>query len=83
VSEGFYYLRRTELTSQVSMTDKTETSESSTITDSRLRLVYIAGIALNILALVSAVRAGELFISVTFVLILVYLCVRYWTTLAS
>jgi len=65
------------------MTDKTETSESSTITDRRLRLVYIAGIALNILALVSAVRAGELFISVTFVLILVYLCVRYWTTLAS
>lgn len=65
------------------MTEKTETSEPSPSTDNRLRLLYIAGIALNTVALASAVSAGELVISATFVLILVYLCFRYWTTVRS
>jgi hypothetical protein len=65
------------------MTERTEESESSAVTGSRLRLLYVAGIALNTIALASAVRAGELVISATFVLILVYLCVRYWTTVRS
>jgi hypothetical protein len=69
--------------SQFLMTEKTEASESSVLTDNRLRLVYIAGITLNMFALLSAVRAGEPLIAVTFVFVLVYLCFRYWTTLTS
>ncbi|RDZ55752.1 hypothetical protein C5B91_19910 [Haloferax sp. Atlit-10N] len=65
------------------MTEKTETSESSPLTDSRLRLLYIAGIALNVIALAAAVGAGELLFAVTFVFVLVYLCFRYWITIAS
>jgi Flp pilus assembly protein TadB len=65
------------------MTEKTETSDSSAVTDSRLRLLYVAGIALNVIALASAVRAGELLIAVTFVVVLAYLCFRYWTTRTS
>jgi hypothetical protein len=65
------------------MTEKTEPSESSPVTDSRLRLVYVAGIALNVIALVSAATAGELLVAGTFVLILAYLCFRYWTTFVS
>jgi hypothetical protein len=63
------------------MTEKTEMSESSPLTDSRLRLLYIAGIALNVIALAAAVRAGELLFAVTFVFVLVYLCFRYWITI--
>ena len=65
------------------MTEKAETSESSPLTDSRLRLLYIAGIALNVIALAAAVRAGELLFAVTFVFVLVYLCFRYWISIAS
>lgn len=65
------------------MDEQTEDSDSSPVTDSRLRLVYVAGIALNIVALASAVMAGELLFGGTFVLVLVYLCFRYWTTLVS
>jgi hypothetical protein len=65
------------------MTEQTETSDSSAVPDNWLRLVYIAGIALNVIALSSAVRAGERLIAVTFVFVLAYLCVRYWTTRTS
>lgn len=58
-------------------------SESSPLTNSRLRLLYIAGIALNVIALATAVTAGELLVAVTFVVVLVYLCFRYWMTRAS
>lgn len=64
------------------MTQDGEASESSPLTDNRLRLLYTAGIAFNVIALVSAVRAGELLFAVTFVFVLAYLCFRYWITLA-
>lgn len=63
------------------MTEETEMTDSSLLTDNRLRLLYIAGFALNVIALAAAVRAGELLFAVTFVFVLVYLCVRYWMTL--
>jgi hypothetical protein len=65
------------------MTEKPETSDSSPLTESRLRLIYVAGVALNVVALATAVRAGELLVAVTFVFVLLYLCVRYWLTLRS
>lgn len=65
------------------MTEKTEMTELIPLTDSRLRLLYIAGIALNVIALAAAVRANELLVAVTFVFVLVYLCFRYWIILAS
>jgi hypothetical protein len=45
---------------------------------SRVKLVYVAGLALNILALVAAATAGELLMAVTFGVVIVYLCFRYW-----
>ena len=65
------------------MTEKTETPGSSPVTDSRLRLVYVAGIALNVVALASAALAGELLFAGTFVFVLAYLCFRYWMTFVS
>lgn len=50
---------------------------------SRLRLVYIAGIALNVVALVAAAFAGDWLISATFGVIIAYLCVRYWMLATS
>ncbi len=65
------------------MSDNTETTESSILTDSRLRFVYIAGIALNVVALAVAAAAGELVIAVTFGFIIFYLGVRYWWIVTS
>lgn len=53
------------------------------MTGSRLRLVYIAGIALNVVALVAAAFAGDWLISATFGVIIAYLCVRYWMLATS
>lgn len=50
----------------------------SPMTGSRLRLVYVGGIALNVVALVAAAIAGDWLISVTFGVVIVYLCFRYW-----
>jgi hypothetical protein len=55
----------------------------SLIKDSRLRLVYVAGIALNLVALSGAVMAGERLFAVTFGIIIVYLSVRYRMTITS
>jgi hypothetical protein len=63
--------------------EKTEASESSPLTDSRLRLVYVAGIALNVVALSGAVMAGEWLFAVTFGIVIVYLCFRYWLIVSS
>jgi len=63
--------------------ENTEKSESSPMTDSRLRLVYVAGIALNVVALSGAVMAGEWLFAVTFGVILVYLFIRYWMVATS
>lgn len=50
---------------------------------SRLQLVYIAGIALNVVALVAAALAGDWLISATFGVVIAYLCFRYWTVTMS
>jgi len=66
------------------MTEKgTEASESSPLTDSRLRLVYVAGIAFNVVALSAAAAAQEWLFAVTFGVIIVYLGVRYWMVATS
>jgi len=65
------------------MTEETETSDSSLLTDSRLRVVYVAGIALNTIALTTATTAGEWLIAVTFGFIIAYLCFRYWMIVTS
>jgi hypothetical protein len=62
------------------MDEDTEASGSSPITDGRLRLVYVAGIALNLVALYGAARAGEWLFAVTFGFIIAYICFRYWMT---
>ena len=61
----------------------TEASGPSPITDSRLRLVYVAGIALNLVALSGAVMADEWLFAVTFGVVIVYLGVRYWMVVTS
>jgi len=61
----------------------TEETELSPLTDSRLRLVYVAGIALNVVALTAAASAGEWPIAVTFGVVIVYLCFRLWMVATS
>ena len=66
------------------MTEKdVETSRSSLIRDSRLRLAYVAGIALNLVALSGALMEGEWLFGVTFGVIIAYLCIRYWMVVTS
>ena len=60
------------------MGEETDDLRSSRLTDSRLRLVYVAGLALNVFALAAAASAGETLVAVTFGVVIVYLCVRYW-----
>lgn len=50
---------------------------------SRLQLVYVAGIALNVVALVAAALAGDWLFSATFGFVIVYLCFRYWMVATS
>ena len=57
-----------------------DTSEGSLLTDSRLRLAYVVGIALNLVALYGAATAGEWLFAVTFGVIILYLLVRYRMT---
>lgn len=64
------------------MTEK-DTEASSPLTDSRLRLVYVAGIAFNLFALSAAATAGEWLFAVTFGVIIVYLGIRYWMVTTS
>jgi hypothetical protein len=63
--------------------EETEASGSSPLTDGRLRLVYVAGIAFNVVALSGAVMAGEWLFAVTFGVIVVYLLIRYWMVVTS
>jgi len=58
-------------------------SESSLLTANLLRLVYVAGIALNTLALAAAVRAGQTLAALTLGVVIVYLCLRYWMVVRS
>jgi hypothetical protein len=58
-------------------------TESSPLTDGRLRLVYIAGIALNAIALTAAATTGQPIITLTFGFVIVYLGFRYWLIVTS
>lgn len=55
-----------------------ETTGSLPISSGLLRWVYIAGIALNLIALVIAARTGQMVGALTLGLVIVYLSVRYW-----
>jgi hypothetical protein len=59
------------------MTEETGSSGPLPITDRQLRWVYLAGIALNILALLIAATTGETLGALTLVVIIVYLSFRY------
>jgi hypothetical protein len=63
--------------------ENTEKSGSSPMTDGRLRLVYVAGIAFNVVALFGAATAGEWLFAVTFGVIIAYLLFRYWMVATS
>jgi len=52
--------------------------KSLPISAAQLGLVYVAGIALNLVALLFAVRRGQTLVAGTLVLIIVYLVVRSW-----
>jgi hypothetical protein len=58
-------------------------AEASRMFDNRLWLVYVAGIALNVVALSIAAMAGEWLVTVTFGVIISYLCLRFWMTTRS
>jgi hypothetical protein len=45
--------------------------------DSRLQVIYVVGIALNTVAMLSTAKAGEWLITVTFGVVIVYLSFRY------
>jgi hypothetical protein len=65
------------------MTEDTETSESSPMTNGRLRIVYVTGIALNVIALTIAAMADERLAALTLGIVIVYLSVRYWMIVTS
>lgn len=52
--------------------------DSLPISAQQLGWVYVAGIALNLVAVVFAVRNGQIFGAVTLGFIIVYLAIRYW-----
>lgn len=60
------------------MTGDTAVSGSLPVTDRQLRAVYVAGIALNAIALLIAAKSGEIPGALTLGVVIVYLCVRYW-----
>lgn len=65
------------------MTGKEEQSSALSLTDSRLRLVYIAGLAVNAIALTAAAMAGDWLITATFGVVILYLGLRYWMVATS
>jgi len=60
------------------MTGDDDTLDSLPITRRQLRLVYIAGIALNAVALVITARSGRTLPALTLGIVIVYLGLRYW-----
>lgn len=59
------------------MSEETESSGPLPITKGQLRWVYVAGMALNVVALLIAATTGELLGALTLVVVIVYLSVRY------
>jgi len=60
------------------MTEDETAAESSPLAGGKLRLVYVAGIAFNVIALAIAAMSEEWLFAGTFALVIVYLCARYW-----
>jgi len=54
-----------------------ETTPSFPLSDRQLRLVYVAGIALNVVALASVASEGRWLLAGTFGVIIGYLVIRY------
>lgn len=59
------------------MTEETDSSVSTPLGASKLRWVYVAGIALNVVALAVALRAGERLAALTLGVVILYLGVRF------
>jgi hypothetical protein len=59
------------------------TPNSLPISGRQLRWVYVAGIALNLVALTVAVTTGQQLGALTLGLIIVYLSARYWLLRSS
>lgn len=79
-SVALFTLLSVAIEDELQMTAETDSSGSSLLTDRRLRVVYVIGIALNVIALTSAAAAGERLIAFTFCVVIAYLCFRYWMT---
>lgn len=58
--------------------EKSKPTDSLPISATQLGWVYVAGIALNLVAVVFAVRSGQTFGAVTLGFIILYLAIRYW-----
>lgn len=63
--------------------EKSNPLDSLPISATQLGWVYIAGIALNLVAVVFAVRNGQTFGAVTLGFIITYLAIRYWQLQSS
>lgn len=60
-----------------------ESTGSLPVSSGLLRLIYVAGIAFNLVALTVAVRTGQMLGAVTLGLVIVYLSVRFWMLQSS
>jgi hypothetical protein len=60
-----------------------ESAGSLPISNGLLRWIYVAGITLNLIALVIAARTGQTLGALTLGLIIVYLTARYWLLRSS
>ena len=60
-----------------------ETTGSLPISSGLLRWIYVAGIALNLVALVIAAQTGQTLGALTLGLVVVYLSARYWLLRSS
>ena len=55
-----------------------EQSGSLPISSGLLRWIYVAGIALNLIALVIAAQTGQIIGALTLGIVIIYLSVRFW-----
>lgn len=60
-----------------------ETAGSLPVSSGLLRWIYVAGIALNLIALAVAVQTGQMVGALTLGLVIVYLSVRFWMLQSS
>jgi len=55
-----------------------EQSGSLPVSSGLLRWIYVAGIALNLIALVVAAQTGQIIGALTLGIVIIYLSVRFW-----